>query len=85
VPKLEELYSRRLAMAGWALWTTAIVSGAVLILLDVAALRLVALPLVGGAGCFLVNVIAIARHWTAGRWPSFGGLPLRQPHPIHPS
>ncbi|HVL24839.1 MAG TPA: hypothetical protein VM450_12195 [Thermomicrobiales bacterium] len=70
VPKLEELYNRRLAMAGWALWTTAIVAGAVLILLDVAALRLVALPLIGGAGCFLVNVIAIARHWIAGRWPS---------------
>jgi hypothetical protein len=74
VPKLEELYNRRLAMAGWALWTIAIVSGTVVIMADVAGLAAVGTVLALGAACFLANVIGIARHWLAGQ-----RLPLREP------
>ena len=66
VPRLEDLYSRRLALAGWALWTSAVVGGAAVILLDVLTMTLVAVPLLAGTACFLVNIAAIARHWAMG-------------------
>lgn len=67
VPTLEELYSRRLALAGWTLWASAVLAGAVVLLRDVDAMTLVALPLLAGVGCFLANVACIASHWIAGR------------------
>lgn len=86
VPKLEELYSRRVAVTGWALWTLGILAGAVLILLDTGVLRLVAVPLIAAAGCFVSNVIAIARHWVAGQWLALAGLTIRHdPRPPDPS
>jgi hypothetical protein len=66
VPRLEEMYNRRLAMAGWACWTAAIVGGAVLVLVDRGWLSVVALVLVSGLTCFLANVISISRHWISG-------------------
>lgn len=85
VPKLEELYNRRLAVIGWALWTTAIVAGTVIILRDVDGLAFVALPLVTGAGCFFINVIAIARHWSAGHMTMLGSSLLgHRPYSSHP-
>jgi hypothetical protein len=63
VPRLEELYSRRLAMAGWSLWAVATIGGAILLLGDRAGLPMIGLLLLLGIGCFLINVISIARHW----------------------
>lgn len=73
VPRLEELYSRRLAMAGWACWVAAIVGGAALLLADRAWLSVVAFVLITGLTCFLVNVISISRHWVSG----IGGVTAR--------
>ncbi|MCC7024010.1 MAG: hypothetical protein IT338_14395 [Thermomicrobiales bacterium] len=66
VPKLEELYGRRLALAGWALWSlgvalAAIAAGIGALWLSYAAGLLVAAGLVA----FLVNVARIANHWRA--------------------
>ena len=66
VPKLEELYSRRLAVAGWLLWAAAMVSGAFALLAEWRMLVLVAIVLLSGLVCFLINVIAIASHWVSG-------------------
>ena len=63
VPKLDNLYNRRLAFAGLAAWTTGVIT--------VAAMLLEWLPVwwgwsmglwIGGA-LFIVNVSRIARHW----------------------
>lgn len=63
VPKLEQLYHKRLAVAGWACWTLAVLGGAAIILGQWDALRWVVPLVLAGTGCFLINVTAIARHW----------------------
>jgi hypothetical protein len=63
VPKLEQLYHKRLAVAGWALWTLAVLGGAVIILGGWDALGWIVPLVLAGVGCFLINVAAIARHW----------------------
>lgn len=71
VPKLEELYARRLALAGWALWTTGVAMEGVAIMMESSELaRMAGLLLAMGLGCFLANVARIAGHW---REPSVGG------------
>jgi len=77
VPKLEELYSKQLALVGFWIWAAGILTGWVAILLDIGMMPLVGLVLIGGVGCFVVNVIRIARHWTHGGWLMPGGLDLR--------
>ncbi|HEU5433775.1 MAG TPA: hypothetical protein VFU81_19050, partial [Thermomicrobiales bacterium] len=64
VPKLEDLYSRRLALTGWALWTigVALEAGAI----GTAAgwlSRVAGLFVAVGLGCFLANVARIAGAW----------------------
>jgi hypothetical protein len=68
VPKLEDLYGRRTALAGWAAWSVgvateaaAILSGAVLL----AYLAGGALSL--GLGALLVNAARMSTHWRAAQ------------------
>jgi hypothetical protein len=64
VPRLEQLYHRRVAVAGWALWLLAVLVNTVAILLDAEALSRLGGALVTVAlACFLFNVGAIANHW----------------------
>jgi hypothetical protein len=77
VPKLEQLYNRRLAVAGWSLWTAAIALGAAAILADRDALAIVGTILLAGVACFITNVVMIARHWLS--MPGLGGVTLRRP------
>jgi hypothetical protein len=77
VPRLEQLYSRRLAMAGWGLWTASIALGLVAILADRDALAIVGTILLAGVACFITNVVMIARHWVS--MPGLGGFTLRRP------
>ncbi len=63
VPRLEELYSRRLAKAGWFLWVVALRGSLLAIFIPSPSLA----TLAGAAGlaglsCFLVNVTRIAAH-----------------------
>jgi hypothetical protein len=69
VPRLEELYSRHLAMAGWSLWASATIGGAALLIGDWTGLRLIGLLLLLGIACFLINVVSIARHWFSAERP----------------
>jgi hypothetical protein len=65
VPKLEELYGKRLAVAGWALWTLGLVGAAVAAWSGIETVAISAGWLISaGLGCFLLNVARIAGHWT---------------------
>jgi hypothetical protein len=66
VPRLEELYNRRLAVTGWACWTISIALGAVSLLADLPLLVANSLILIAGLACFLFNVVSISRHWLSG-------------------
>jgi hypothetical protein len=82
VPKLEQLYNKRLAVAGWALWTAAMVAGTIAILANWDVLAPIGLLLLAGVLCFLVNVVAIARHWlVSGRSRLIGNLITRNGAP----
>lgn len=75
VPRLEQLYSKRLAVIGWALWTVALLGGATAIVAGWDALAWIGLIIVAAVLCFVINVVAIARHWLMpGRWPSVSKL-----------
>ncbi len=78
VPQLDQLYDRRLAFWGWGAWSIGVIGVALSLLLDLAAIRLIALLLLAGAGCFLVNVVSIARHWKGGRRPVPNRLVIRR-------
>ncbi len=78
VPKLEQLYDRRLAVAGWGLWTASLALGLVAILAEWDALAVVGATLLAGVACFITNVVMIARHWVS--MPGFGGVTPRR-HP----
>jgi hypothetical protein len=72
VPKLEELYGRRLALAGWALWTAGVLLEAVAVGTGNEGLsRVAGLFVAVGLLCFLANVVRIALHWRA---PAVGGI-----------
>jgi hypothetical protein len=71
VPKLEELYGRRTAQAGWLGWTAGVALVCLATLLGSAALALAgALALSLGAGLFLVNAIRVGAHWRGARLPA---------------
>ncbi|HEU4793455.1 MAG TPA: hypothetical protein VFS96_07340 [Nitrolancea sp.] len=64
VPRLEDLYQRRLAVAGWVYWTTGLALSAAAIATGSQLISLFAgLGLSTGLACFLVNVIRIGGHW----------------------
>jgi hypothetical protein len=63
VPRLEDLYDRRLAKVGWVFWMAALAGSLGAILLSNRSLASVAgTAAFAGLGCFLVNVIRIAAH-----------------------
>ncbi len=63
VPRLEDLYSRRLAKAGWLLWVAALSGSLVAIPIPSRSLATLAGTAgLAGLGCFLVNVTRIAAH-----------------------
>lgn len=70
VPKLEDLYNRRLAMIGWVLWTLAIFFGAVAILSSSDVMPLVGIVLLASVTCFVINVGLIGRHWISRGAPA---------------
>ena len=64
VPRLEALYRRRPAVAGWGLWTGGLALSLAAIVFGSATLGAIAgLAMSGAVGCFLSNVLAIAGHW----------------------
>ena len=65
VPRLEELYSRKLALTGWYLWAISMIGGVIVLLAEWPAMPVIGVVMLGGIGCFLINVGAIARHWLA--------------------
>jgi hypothetical protein len=78
VPRLDELYNRRLAVWGWAFWTTGVIATTFAILLEIDALGAAALLLLAGAGCFLVNVVRIGRHWRGSKTAASSQLVIRR-------
>ena len=77
VPTLEELYSKRLALVGFWIWSAGMFAGWLSILLDLPVLPVIGVLLIAGVGCFVTNVISIARHWSMGPWLAIGGLMFR--------
>jgi hypothetical protein len=77
VPKLEQLYNRRLALAGWGLWTAAVSLGAIAILAERDVLAVAGALMLAGVASFIINVVMIARHWLS--LPGLGGATLRRP------
>lgn len=63
VPRLEDLYDRRIAKAGWAFWVAGLASSLVAILISNRSLATAAgIAALAGLGCFLANVGRIAAH-----------------------
>jgi len=79
VPRLDELYSRRLAVAGWALWTAAVLAITIALLGEIHVLGIAALLLLAGAACFIANVVSIGRHWSNDRGQSHDDREIRRP------
>jgi hypothetical protein len=80
-PKLEEMYDRRLALAGFVVWVAAVSSGAACLLAEVDAMPVVGAGMAVAALCFLGNVGRIARHWAGGpRLSIREPVVSRQPH-----
>lgn len=64
MPRLEDLYLHRLALAGCALWTTGILVSAFGLAADSGpSMRLAGAIASAGLVCFLVNVVRIGGHW----------------------
>jgi hypothetical protein len=64
VPMLEQLYSRRLALAGWAAWTSGLVLGALAPLTTIEGVPLAAaLCLSLGAAAVVFNGARVGSHW----------------------
>jgi hypothetical protein len=64
VPRLEDLFGRRLAIFGWTCWCAGVALGGIAALLGIYALSLAAgLSLSFGAGAFVLNAARIGRHW----------------------
>lgn len=67
VPRLEDMYDARLAVAGWALWSLGIVGSLAAIPVGSSAVSHVAgVVLAAGLACFLANVLRVASHYRAG-------------------
>jgi hypothetical protein len=63
VPRLEDLYDRRIAKTGFALWAAALAGSLMAILIANHALATAAgVAALAGLGCFLVNAARIAAH-----------------------
>jgi hypothetical protein len=63
VPMLEQMYSRRLALLGWAAWTTGLALGATLPLTSAEWIPLsAAISLAVGGACTLVNAVRVGSH-----------------------
>lgn len=77
VPKLEEMYSKRIGLAGFWTWLAAIAGGWQVLMFDLPLLPLVGLALIAGASCFVFNVVNIARHWFASAGPPASSVILR--------
>ncbi|MGH2350073.1 MAG: hypothetical protein ACRDJN_00475, partial [Chloroflexota bacterium] len=70
VPKLEALYWRPVALAGWACWVTGVALGGVAALIQAAWLALpAALALSAGGAAFVANAARVGRHWRAASPP----------------
>jgi hypothetical protein len=64
VPRLEDLYARRLAFAGWLCWTLGLLLAALAVAFDARVVsQLSGLAMSAGLACFLINVARIAGHW----------------------
>ena len=71
VPRLEELYSPRLALAGWGWWLAGLLGATAAIAIDSLPLAQVAgAAQTIGLGCFLWNVLLIGGHWRARAIPA---------------
>ena len=68
VPKLEEMYHKRLALSGFGLWTAGMAAGWLALLADLPIVPLASVLMIAGTGCFLINVLVIARHGVRGQW-----------------
>ncbi|HCG29885.1 MAG TPA: hypothetical protein DEU95_09140 [Chloroflexi bacterium] len=67
VPRLEELYSLRLARIGWVAWLSALLATLASLLWQEPAMATIGGVLATvGLGCFLGNVVRIASHWQSG-------------------
>jgi hypothetical protein len=78
VPKLDEMYSRRVGLAGLGVWLIGIGFGWAALMLDRPWLPIAGVLLVSGGLCFVFNVVNIARHafpgtGGSGRLPVHGG------------
>ncbi len=66
VPRLEDLYDRRIAVAGWATWSSGVLLAAIAGLAQVELLsHLAAAGLSLGAILFLSNAVRVGAHWRA--------------------
>jgi hypothetical protein len=64
VPRLEEMYSGRLAKAGFGVWLIGLLISLLGLIADSATMMGIAgFVLALGIGCFLGNVVRIASHW----------------------
>lgn len=82
VPKLEEMYNLRLALIGGGFWAIAIAGTAISLLIKLNTLPVFGIAMLLGAGCFVLNVVSIARHWKSrvtGMQPGVAGAPQRPP------
>ncbi len=77
VPKLEDLYSRRVALAGWAGWTAGVALGALATLSGAGWLAYAAAAALSTGGlAFLLNAARVATHW---RTPAVRPAPTPAP------
>ena len=73
VPRLESMYRRRLALAGWIGWLSGLLLSLVaLVAGDPLLARAAGVTLSVGLACFLANVVGIACHWLPARSPRPG-------------
>lgn len=67
VPRLEDLYDRRIAKTGWAFWVSGLASSLVAVLISNRSLATAAgVVALAGLGCFLANAGRIAAHARPG-------------------
>ena len=83
VPRLEQLFSRRIAIAGWFFWSFGILTETIALLMNASLLaHLAALTLSLGLLAFLSNAVQVGAHWR-GRHPfplpSTPGAPPNSP------
>jgi hypothetical protein len=78
VPRLEDLYDRRLALAGWALWSLGLLLSLVAMLVAQPAIgHLAGIVVSVSLACFLANAGRIGRHGLPARAGWGGDLVAR--------